>query len=82
MCSPNPYIVSGKVIGREEIRRPFLDVNSDHEFTHNGDKCRVVMRRNKISVGCSDISPKALKELVRLYEKSFPADPGEVVIQD
>lgn len=41
---------------------------------------RIVMRRTKISVGCSDLEPAVLKELLRIHESKF-GDGEEVVVQ-
>lgn len=97
MTDYQTYMVDGKVVSKEEFDRrvsaryqqsislrdrPFIDLNDKGVFTHNGDKCRVVLRRGKISVGCSDVSPEALKELVRLWDDTYPASPSVVVVQD
>lgn len=50
------------------------------EFTHNGSRVRVVMRRDLISVGCSDITPDALRKLLAVYDEKFPKTYGETYV--
>jgi hypothetical protein len=60
--------------------RPLIALNHEDQVTHNGDLCRVVLRRGKISVGCSDITADALRHLLKRYDHHFGNDV--VVIQD
>lgn len=60
----------------DPVRRPLIDYK-DGKFTHNGTPVRVVMRAGVISIGCSDITPEALKKLLWEHECKF----SEVVLQ-
>lgn len=53
---------------------------NDGVITHNEQPCRVVMRRDLISIGCSDVTIEAMRELVKQYEDKF-GDDREFVIQ-
>jgi hypothetical protein len=59
-------------------RRPLIAM-SGKTVTHNGTQTRVVLRKKKISVGCSDITPEALEYVLNEYKKAF--GDGEVVLQ-
>ncbi len=52
----------------------------DGAFLHNGHQCRVVLRPDRISIGCSDVSIEAAKRLLALYESRFGC-PDEYVVQ-
>ena len=41
------------------------------EFRHNGVRCRIVFRSNLISIGCTDITPDAVRKLWEEYESRF-----------
>jgi hypothetical protein len=59
--------------------RPLITLRSGM-ILHNGTHCRVVLRRGCISIGCSDITPEALRFLADEYAKNFP-DNDTVVLQ-
>jgi hypothetical protein len=59
-------------------QRPLIAM-SGKTVTHNGTQTRVVLRKTKISVGCSDITPEALEYVLAEYKKAF--GDGEVVLQ-
>lgn len=50
------------------------------ELKHNGKTTRFVLRRNLISVGCSDVTPEALGVIWQEYLLRFPRDE-EFIIQ-
>lgn len=54
---------------------------SNGKFYHDNCHCRVVMRKDIVGVGCTDVTPAALRELVRLYDEHFGGAPDEVVVQ-
>lgn len=55
----------------------------DGKIVEFGQPKRVVLRKEKISVGCRDVSVEALKFLLSEWEKKFGADGlREYVIQD
>lgn len=60
--------------------RPKIALNSNNKVTHDGDVCRVVVRRNLISVACTDITPEAMRKVLADWEKHFGAG-DQVVIQ-
>jgi hypothetical protein len=51
----------------------------DREFRHNGIRTRVVLRRNLVSIGCSDVTPEALRQLLKEYERVFGAEDDYVL---
>lgn len=51
------------------------------KICHDGDPCRVVLKKDKISVGCTDITPEALRWVLSAYEKAFSESPV-VVLQE
>lgn len=63
------------------IHRPLITTKSDKIF-HDGDLCRVVMRREKICVGCTDITPQALEWLLKKYQELFPKQDTAVIVQE
>jgi hypothetical protein len=67
-------------IPRLPLHRPLIDYRVGM-FTHNTIPCRVVMTREKISVGCSDVTIEAAKELLKLHEEKFAELPERIVIQ-
>lgn len=58
--------------------RPKIALNADGKVTHDGSVCRVVARKNLISVACTDITPEALRKVLADWEKHFGA--GEAVV--
>lgn len=60
--------------------RPKIGLNASNKVTHDGDVCRVVVRRHLISVACTDITPEALRKVLSDYEKHF-GNGESVVIQ-
>lgn len=49
-------------------KRPMISVSSG-KFLHDGSPVRVVLRKSGVfSVGCSDVTIEACRELVRLYD--------------
>jgi hypothetical protein len=64
-----------------EIRlRPLIELKAGL-ITHNGKPCKVVLTPSLISVGCSDVSPEALRGLIEHYDRHFPDHKQVVVIQ-
>lgn len=61
--------------------RPCISLSCENKILHDCKPCRVVLRKHKISVGCSDITPQALKFLLDEYNKSFKPEEREVVIE-
>jgi len=57
-------------------RRPTITYENG-EFRHNGVRCRIVFRRDVISIGCTDITVECAKKLLQAYEQRFE----EVVYQ-
>lgn len=41
----------------------------------------VKMKRDLISVGCTDVTPSVLRELLKTYDLNFKSEDKEVVIQ-
>lgn len=81
-------ITSG-LIGQFIAQRPMIDYapgdiygSKPSGYTHNGQRCRVVMSRNVIHIGCSDVTPRALRQLLRDYETRFCAAHDEFVVQE
>lgn len=64
--------------------RPLIHMSPEgRTVLHNGEVTRIVMGRKKISIGCTDITPEAMRYLVKQYNARFP-DPDEdipVVLQ-
>ena len=52
------------------VDRPLISVK-DGIILHNGEPCRLVYARDKICVGCSDITPEALSFLFCDYTGKF-----------
>ena len=48
--------------------------------THNGKRCRLVFRADKISVGCTDVTPEALRKILGEYDRLFGC--REEVVQE
>lgn len=42
---------------------------------------RIVLRKNRISIGCSDITIEAARKIIAEYEKKFGEQPEEYVLQ-
>lgn len=83
------YEIDGVRVSRQEYyartpaapnSRPKIDVNGEDQLTHNGTKCRVVLQRDLIRIGCSDVTPRALRHLLTRYEDHF-GHAGEIVLQ-
>lgn len=53
------------------------------KFLRDGIPCSVSMTHTTISIGCTDITIEAARELIRLYDQNFPVvkEPESVVIQ-
>lgn len=71
----------GTEFGGSAPRRPVIAVNDDGKVTHDGMVCRVVVRRALIKVACTDITPEALKKVLKEWEAHF-GKPEEFVVQD
>ena len=41
------------------------------QIQHNGKPCMVVLGRDWLSIGCSDITPEAAKHVLRAWEERF-----------
>jgi hypothetical protein len=67
--------------GSGPAQRPLIALNSDGKVTHDGSVCRVVVRRSLVRVACTDITPEALKKVLKDWEAHF-GKPEEVVVQD
>ena len=61
-------------------QRPKIALNDDGKVTHDGTVCRVIMRRNLISVACTDVTPEALKKVLSEWEKHF-SESEPIVVQ-
>ena len=46
------------------------------------EPARVVLRRDLISVACTDVEPEALRWLLAEYDKAFPKTLDEIVLQE
>lgn len=62
-------------------KRPQITTGYNNIILHDGKDCRVVMTRKTISVGCTDISIEAARELMRIYDEKFPSVPESFVVQ-
>ena len=60
--------------------RPCIDVNEFEQVTHDGVECRVVMRKDLIRVACTDVTPQAMRHLLKRYEDHF-GKSGEIILQ-
>ncbi len=63
------------------LNRPLIDFKFG-VITHDGIPCRVVMTKDKISIGCSDITPEAMRYISTIYGEKFPAMEISYVIQE
>lgn len=62
-------------------RRPVISFNeADQKVYHNTQPCKVVLRKNKISVGCSDITPEAAKFIYERWLKEFGGEAEREVV--
>lgn len=59
--------------------RPRIALNTDGKVTHDGSVCRVVARKNLISVACTDITPEALKKVLADWQKHFGSNDSVVL---
>jgi hypothetical protein len=49
---------------------------------HDSEPCRVALRAELISVGCSDVTPEVLRHLLERYDELFPKIKNIVVLQE
>lgn len=66
MCTPYP-------------KRPLIHLLFKSAVRMNNEDIRVVLQRDKISVGCTDVTPEALQYLLDEHKKKF--NYSEVVLQ-
>lgn len=60
--------------------RPVISLGKDGKIKHNDGPCGVILRSKLISVGCSDITPEALKYLMDKYNEHFKNEFAVVVL--
>lgn len=61
--------------------RPHISIQFG-KICHDSVPCRVVIRRNTISVGCSDVDVQVLHKLLDVYAIKFPKyECEEYIIQ-
>lgn len=68
-------------MGEPITSRPLISL-SQGKICHNGKPCKIVMRRGKISIACSDITPEALDWLIDKYLQNFDEGKSAVVVQE
>lgn len=68
-------MAAGSCVGRPKI------TFAHGKLLHNNLNCRVVLRKDLVSIGCSDITPEAIRYLLDEYERAFPETAEEVVLQ-
>lgn len=67
---------------RLESIQPFKEtVYVDKFVTHNGYKTSVILKKDLISIGCTDFTPEVMYYIVEQYEKNFNKEKKEVVLQ-
>lgn len=65
------------------VSRPQISLR-EGVILHNGGRAPVVLRRDMISVGWSDISPEAMEFILARWRAAYgppPVTPQEVVVQ-
>ena len=68
-------------MGEPITSRPLITL-SKGKICHNGKPCKVFMRRGKISVACSDITPEALDWLLDKYLENFDEEKSSILVQE
>lgn len=48
---------------------------------HNGNPCRVVLRPNSITIGCSEITMEAVEHILKKHREIFGNTPKEYILQ-
>ncbi len=77
---------SNQGINRLTRARPFISMK-DGKVLHGvvglteETPARVVLKKGRISVACTDATPEALRFILAEYDKAFPSEK-EVVLQD
>lgn len=67
--------------------RPLVSLNNGkvhHGYpgrAESGEPARVVLKKERISVACTDVTPEALRFILAEYDKAFPSEK-EVVLQE
>lgn len=62
-------------------RRPLISFDEEEKRVyHNSQPCKVVLRKDKISVGCSDITPEAAKFIYERWFKEFGVQAEREVV--
>lgn len=83
------YAINGVKCSRSEFYaynqakrnpRPLIGMNALNKVTHNGIECRVVMRNGLIRVACTDVTPAALRHLLKQYDDNF-SNHDEITVQ-
>ncbi len=57
------------------MNRPVIYLNYLGEIcnsSHTPEKCRIVLRQNKIHIGCTDVNVDVIRKLLSEYDKAFP----------
>lgn len=62
-----------------ERRRPFISMDERGRVLHNGNVTRVELRKQVVSVGCTDATIETLRFLISEHEKHFPDCPAYVL---
>lgn len=64
-------------------KRPIIAILPDNTIEHSiHGKIRIVLSKNKICIGCTDITPEAAKFIVSKWSEKYGNQlPEEVIIQ-
>lgn len=62
--------------------RPTITLGVLNKVKHNGNPCRVILKKNMISIGCSDITPEAAEFIFQKWKDNFGATTTVVVLDE
>lgn len=74
MSTPNAYVATSRP------RITLYEFEGSKNINHNGSSCKVIIRKDLISIGCSDITPEAAKYIWETWQKEFKDPNREIVL--